>query len=400
MNGAAQPAIDLALPPNPAPASVSAEREEFRELKGRFLACLNHEIRTPLTGILGMMELLEETGLSGLQQEYAAIARTCAQQLYEVLSDTLEFAALTAREIRPVSAPFALRAALQATAHAFEARAAAEGLVFELDLSPAIPEIARGDEIRLRRLLEQLLSNAIKFTPQGRISLRIRTAPWGPNLSRLDLHVTDTGIGIPAEKLASIFESFEQVEGGLSRGYQGLGLGLALAKEMVELLGGQIQVHSEVGKGSTFHAWLPLESATPELASPVPAPSPATGPRRVLLVEDNRVSQRIVTHMLDRAGFQAEIASSGPAALRAVSSVRYDLILMDLQMPGMDGIETTLRIRKVPGYERTPVVALTANSSPEFQELCYQNGLQAFLSKPIHSRELLETVRRFTAASI
>ena len=388
-------------PPTPSTTAEAQARRELKELKGRFLATLNHEIRTPLTGILGMADLLDETSLTPLQKEYVSIFRGCAQNLYHLLSATLEFAALSSGEARAEMAPFPLMYTLEVIAAEHLLKAKAKGLKFYFQLDGDLPDLASGDEIRLRQLLSQLLSNALKFTEKGEISLGVTGRAAANGQLSLELRVRDTGIGIPASKLGRVMESFEQVESGLARQYEGLGLGLALVREITALLGGTLELETEEGRGSTFIVTLPFRrvEAEPDLPT-YPVEAAAENKRsRVLIVEDNRVSQRVVSHMLEKNGFETECAESGMAALRAASATHYDLILMDLQMPEMDGIEATQRIRRLPGYERTPIVALTANSGAEFRDLCSENGLQGFLTKPIQASELGEAVRSFVRAA-
>jgi len=368
-------------------------------LKGQFLISLNHEIRTPLTGILGMTELMGETPLTAEQKEYLEITRSCADTLYDILSATLEFAALSAGNTRAEQSPFQVIRALDAMAAEFESKTRAKGLEFELRLDRTLPELISGDEVRFRRLVSQLLSNATKFTNTGRVSFTARRSrDLDGSREHLEVIVADTGIGIAPEMVERVFESFEQLEGGLARQYQGLGLGLSLVRELTRLLGGEIEVESAVGQGSTFTVRLPLIPADDALGTPATR-NLRQGKPRILLVEDNKVSQMIVVHMLERNDFEADCADSGMAALKAASSYRYDLVLMDLQMPGMDGFEATHRLRRLPGYEAIPILALTANSSSEFYELCRQHGMQAFLSKPVQSQELIQTVNQYLAVA-
>lgn len=400
----------LPIPPSPplatAPAPLEMKRratdqtpkDEVQKLKVEFLTSLNHEIRTPLTGILGMTDLMAETVLSPEQREYLEITRSCADSLYDILSATLEFAALSAGNARAESSPFQVIRTIDLLAAEYETKARAKGLAFELRLDRTLPELITGDEVRFRRLISQLLSNATKFTSTGQVSLSVRRLQ---NLDEkgewLEVVVADTGIGISPEMRERVFESFEQLEGGLSRQYQGLGLGLALVRELSHLLGGQIRVESELGKGSSFIVRLPLIPADEAVGTPATR-NLRQGKPRILLVEDNKVSQMIVVHMLERNEFEVDCAESGMAALKAASSYRFDLVLMDLQMPGMDGFETTHRLRRLPGYENVPILALTANSSSEYYELCRQHGMQAFLSKPVQSQELIQTVQQHLAA--
>ena len=381
---------------------AAAPPDEVQKLKVEFLTSLNHEIRTPLTGILGMTDLMAETNLSVEQREYLDITRTCADSLYDILSATLEFAALSAGNARAESSPFQVVRTVDHLADEYESKASAKGLAFELHIDPSLPELILGDEVRFRRLISQLLSNATKFTSSGKVSLTVRRflpsgEPKTQHVEQIEVVVADTGIGISSEMRERVFQSFEQLEGGLSRQYQGLGLGLALVRELTNLLGGEIRVESELGKGSSFIVRLPLIAAE-EAAGTAATRNLRQGKPRILLVEDNKVSQMIVVNMLERNDFEVDSAESGTAALMAASSYRFDLVLMDLQMPGMDGFETTHRLRRLPGYENVPILALTANSSSEYYELCRQHGMQAFLSKPVQSQELIQTVQQHLAA--
>lgn len=396
---AAQPAAGhRASDHRAAPVAVSPA-EEVQHLKGQFLTSLNHEIRTPLTGILGMTDLLAETPLTSEQREYLEITRSCADTLYDILSATLEFAALSAGSARAEQSPFQVVRAIDAMVAEFEAKARNKGLDFELRLDRSLPELISGDEVRFRRLISQLLSNATKFTASGQVTLAVRrTREIDEPSERLEVTVSDTGIGIAPDMLERVFESFEQLEGGLARQYQGLGLGLSLVRELTRLLGGDIRVESEVGKGSRFTVRLPLVPAEEDMGTPA-SRNLRQGKPRILLVEDNKVSQMIVVHMLERNEFEADCADSGMSALKAASTHRYDLVLMDLQMPGMDGFEATHRLRRLPGYESVPILALTANSSSEFYELCRKHGMQAFLSKPVQPQELIQTLQQYLAVA-
>jgi len=366
---------------------------EIDQLKGIFLASLNHEIRTPLSGILGMADLLLETNLDEEQREYVNAARLCAENLFELLNATLEYSALEAGQFTLDESEFNLREMLEATVAQQAAKAQAKGLCLFTTIDAGLPETMMGDAPRFRELLSYLISNAIKFTPNGSVELRVSLERPKPGAAWMVAEVRDTGIGIPADRLGSIFESFHQVESGLSRTYPGLGLGLALSRKLVALLNGEIQVVSEVGAGSTFTVRVPLK-VTHEKAPAEGAAAARTGPS-VLAVEDNPVGQTVLSHALRRHGVQVECVSSGFAAIEAAKKRRYDVVLMDLQMPEMDGLTTTGELRKLPGYAHVPILALTADSSDEMREKCRRQGMQAFLSKPVQPGELWATVSRF-----
>jgi CheY-like chemotaxis protein len=393
--------------PDPVPVSGrnEAPKSELDHLKGMFLASLNHEIRTPLSGIIGMADLLLETTLDDEQREYVNAARLCAENLFEILNATLEYSSLEAGQFVLDDSEFSLREMLEAALGQHAVAAQAKGLRLISTLDAGLPETMLGDAPRVRQLLGHLIANAVKFTHTGSVELRVfierhdeRAIPGAsasPGHDWLVAEVRDTGIGISAEKLESIFESFRQVEIGLTRNYAGLGLGLALARKLAKLMSGDISVVSEVGSGSTFTFRLPLR-LPPE---PVPA-SPATQGRpdsstQILAVEDNPIGLMVLKHALKRHQIQVDTASSGRGALEAAGKRPYELVLMDLQMPEMDGLETTARMRKIPGYEKVPIVALTADSSDELREVCRQHGMQAFLSKPFDTNELLAVISRY-----
>jgi CheY-like chemotaxis protein len=393
--------------PDPIPVSGrnEAPKSELDHLKGMFLASLNHEIRTPLSGIIGMADLLLETTLDDEQREYVNAARLCAENLFEILNATLEYSSLEAGQFVLDDSEFSLREMLEAALGQHAVAAQAKGLRLISTLDAGLPETMLGDAPRVRQLLGHLIANAVKFTPAGSVELRVfverrdaSATPGEPAAAGHDwlvAEVRDTGIGISAEKLESIFESFRQVEIGLTRNYAGLGLGLALARKLAKLMHGDISVVSEVGTGSTFTFRLPLR------LSPEPVPASAVTQARpdsstqILAVEDNPIGLMVLKHALKRHQIQVDTASSGRGALEAAGKRPYELVLMDLQMPEMDGLETTARMRKIPGYERVPIVALTADSSDELREVCRQHGMQAFLSKPFDTNELLAVISRY-----
>ncbi len=363
---------------------------EVDRLKRQFLAALNHEVRTPLSGIMGMTSLLEQSNLNAEQREYVSLTRACVEELYQVLSSTLEFTALAAGESKADQSDFLLQEAIEALAAHWLVRARQKGLGFRLRLSDEVPETAKGDEIRLRRILQHLLSNAVKFTETGEVTLSVDVREGDGDGFWLDVSVEDTGIGISPEQKAAIFESFEQLESGLARRFPGLGLGLTLAQGLARLLGGDLQVESAEGRGSRFSFSIPLEHSKLE-AKPGPAGGQA---KRVLVVDDNEAARRVAEAFLKRGGYQVKVAESGEMALALARGERFDLVLMDLQMPGMDGIETTTYLRSIEGYAEVPVLALTANAGDEYRQLCMSNGMQGYLPKPVESEVLLRTVRQ------
>ena len=394
--------LNAALAELPSEAPLAAD--ELGQLKGQFLASLNHEIRTPLSGVLGMTDLLLETELDDEQREYVQAARLCAQNLLEILNATLEYSALSAGHLPPNEYEFCLAELLDAAIAEQSISAKAKGLRIYCTLDGGLPETLIGDAPRIRQLLNHLMGNAVKFTHKGHIELSAsgsKTAGAQAGEDRLDLNlqIIDTGIGIPPEKLHVIFQSFRQIESGLSRTYPGLGLGLALAQKLASLLSGEITVESQPNCGSTFTVRLPLRAPDGTVLLPEPVDERKPAGYRVLVVEDNPVAQTVIRHVLRRFPAEVQCASSGREALARTRQTHYDLILMDLQMPEMDGLETTSAIRENPDYKDVPILALTANSSDEYRVLCEQRGMQDFLAKPVQSAELLASINRYLPRS-
>lgn len=501
---------------------IARQVAELRYLKSQFLASLNHQIRTPMSSIMGMVDLLLETQLDPRQKEYAMATRICAQELFDLLSGSLEFSSLTDGNLRLEEVEFDLIEVIESSLmeHAFQAES--KGIHLVSNFSAELPQLAKGDPGRLRQLLSQFLSNAVKFTEHGYVELSAAAVPKSAGEFHLEVAVKDTGIGIIAEHQKHIFESFRQGADVAGRRFPGLGLGLAIAQKIVRLLGGEIQVSSEFGKGSVFSFWVPLRltaenprpvwdpslagkcvlvlhenpvvcravtsqlqhlPTTPyqannleqarqimerqqwlgspvwavildvdglgeepaklsaqlraisnsflvsmvwqsktgplagttffdaELAKPVRryplydtllallarTAKPFQKPRRILIAEDNLVSQRLVTHILRRGGYDVDAVSSGPAAIDAVRSRDgdgYHLILMDLQMPGMTGLDAAQAIRTLEHCDSIPIVALTADTSEELRTECRNKGMNGYLVKPIKSEELLSAIGR------
>lgn len=369
--------------------------DELSGVKEQFLASLNHELRTPLSGVLGMTDLLLETSLTEEQREYVSAARVCAENLLEVLNATLEFSALSANHIRLEETEFSLRQTLEGVADEYAFKAQAKGLKLICTLDANLPYAVIADALRLRQLLCHILANAVKFTNQGEVEIRAQAGAVQDGRVPVTIRIRDTGIGIAPDQLGSIFECFRQIETGLSRSYPGLGLGLAVVQKLVVLLGGSVTVTSEPGSGSTFTICLPLRLPA-ETSGGMHDDKTVRG--RVLLVEDNPVAQTIASHALRRQSFEVECAGDGAAAVEAASKCTFDLILMDLQMPGVDGFQATERIRKLPGYAEVPIIALTANCSIDYQERCANSGMQGFLAKPVRTRDLVHTVEKFLEA--
>ncbi|MEO8097329.1 MAG: response regulator [Acidobacteriota bacterium] len=382
----------------PSESRQNDENPQFDQVKGAFLASLNHEVRTPLSGIVGMLDLLAETTLDEDQKDYLNAAKLCTESLAELLNTSLEYAALEAGQITLDESEFSIRETLEAALAQHQAKAEMKRLKLFLTVDASLPETLVGDAPRIRELLSHLISNAVKFTHQGSVELRAflegsngQSAAEAPRLIAV---VKDTGIGIPAEKLDTVFDSFRQGDGGLSRAYPGLGLGLALTAKLVSVMGGTIKVASEVGRGSVFTVEIPMRRSVE--AIPVATPEAVLGEGPVILaVEDNPVGLRVLQHVLRRRNFRVVCATSGGEAIEAARNHPIELILMDLQMPDMNGLQAAAEIRKLPGYDTVPILALTANYSDQTREECLAAGMQAFLSKPVDAHELWSTVSKY-----
>ncbi|MCC6292473.1 MAG: response regulator [Bryobacterales bacterium] len=373
------------------------QRDELDRLKGQFLASLNHEIRTPLSGLLGMTELLLETELTEEQMEYVRSTRECANSLLEVLNSVLAYSALQGGLYRFESTEFSPRELIESLGQEAAARAAAKGVEWQLLIDGSVPQTVSGSPRHLRECLWQIVQNALKFTNTGSVQVAVSCDP--PEPARLErtmrIQVRDTGIGIHSEDLIQIFDSFTQLENGLARSYSGLGLGLAIADKLVRKMGGLIQAESQLGKGSVFTLVLPVQMPSPEMA--VRPQLVRRGPgaaRRVLLVDDNKIAQQIIRHVMRREQYELVTADGGEEAVALARDNEFDLILMDLQMPRQDGFATADEIRRIPHHARTPILAVSANQADEHRAQCALHGIQGFIAKPIDRQTLLSAVEQ------
>ena len=387
-------------------AARAREAAEAANLaKSEFLANMSHEIRTPLNGVLGVASVLARTPLTAQQQELVKLVESSAVTLERLLSDVLDLARIEAGgfEIKPE--PFDLGELLRGVHALFQPRARDKGLAFELALGPGCEGSYVGDGVRLRQIVANLLSNAVKFTEAGFVRLTAEmdgAADGGP--PRLIVVVEDSGIGFDPETAERLFERFQQADGSIPRRYGGSGLGLAISKALAEHMGGFLQAQSEPGQGSAFTLMTPLAPAVaaPKAVQPaaVAAPSDRSRPLRVLLAEDHPTNRKVVELILAAAKIAMVSVEDGAQALAAAKADRFDVILMDMQMPVMDGLTAIRKLRAheaASGAPRTPVLALTANAMPEHVRASRQAGADGHVSKPVSATALLEAVMAASA---
>jgi CheY-like chemotaxis protein len=363
---------------------------------------MSHEIRTPLNGIIGYADLLAESAALGpAERRHVRHIQSAGSALLALVNDILDFSKIEAGQIELDPAPFSLTALIDEAVSLVAAGARQKGLALSITVDPAVPPGLLGDEVRLRQVLLNLLNNAVKFTSIGHVDVRATVETIGDGPAWIRVEVADTGIGIAADKLDRLFQRFSQLDASIKRQFGGSGLGLAICKRLVELMGGWIGVSSNPGEGSTFWFRLPLEPAEfIENAAPAVREAGTATRARVLLADDLEMNQELALAILQKAGYEVDVVADGADAVMAVQSRVYDVVLMDVQMPGMDGITATQRIRALPPPVRdVPIIALTANVLAQQVETCRRAGMNDHVGKPFRREELIAAIERSAGAS-
>jgi len=373
-------------------------------IKENFMANMSHEIRTPLNSILGFTNLLLKREMGPEPKEFVGAIQKSGENLLSIVNDILDLSKIEAGMMRIVSTPFSIRGLVQSIETLFFEKVKSKKLDFAWNVDANIPDTLIGDSTRLTQILVNLIGNALKFTEKGHISLSITGKTIDKGELLLDFRVADTGIGISSEKIPHIFDRFRQAEDTITRNYGGTGLGLSIVRDLIQLQRGNINVESNLGKGTVFSFSIPYmissEQITErEISSSIPCLSTPDYPLHILVVDDNEMNQSLMRYLLEQWNFSFDIASGGFEAIELLKEKQYDLVLMDIQMPGMDGYSVTEYIRTTL-KKAVPVIAMTAHAMAGEREKCLSNGMNEYLSKPISENELLRMIKKFLPSDV